>query len=903
MVFSKGLLRRILIISGLALALSAAILAVLPSVLKPALNRWLPSVLSDNEQTIAVISQFSWTRLGIEELLLPLPDGTLIHLQDLQVHFRPTELLNGRLRTVDAQSISITLPAPSAAKVAGAAAANAGNKARSQFNQTVEIPAFSQWLSIPADWVGVREFTLQHPAFSARLNIGLTPELWRVHGNIQLDDQPLPWNTEFQLQQNGDWLLLLAENEVLLTQTSGHVAQDEQFTQINIDQRLDLQALSSRLPQLADLPLPLQQLLMKAEITLPNQGVLPADAVVGIATTLGTYEKELPGNAHWQQGSWLFSVTKPAADADWSIRLDSQPQQVTVNDVVPDEAVQVSSAQTISGYCNRGFDLCELEGELTNHITAWQQPQATFNISPAINWQRDSALSAVLPIEISAEAKLAQAMGAPLQNARVEGELIAILSPEGDWQLSNIPGINVNLMLTDSGDWKIPPLNLTLLPQLYVHGNINATQGSEQPSMEPLIVQLSATTLTQPGSGKAPGSTVYIKDTEIQCLPELHSQGSTIRCSLDGGLNSASIDGWPVPDLNINGPFTLAFNDYSGEQTLNSKLHLQAAAGQADIRLNLEHDIKRNTGNAQWHLNDMPMDWNAMNLPGMTALTKVEWLGGSLSGQGWIDWSQQGDNLSIKPDITLRADNLSAVYDSTMALENWNALIALRRPFSGDYILDAQVSGESLNPGIELKDILARSQTRIPADFSYAVAEIHEMHTDVLGGRIHTPLIRFDSRKDINAFGIELEHIQLAQIAALEANAQVKASGTLDGLLPLVLTKEGVQVPGGSLFARDPGGIVQYSNATSEALGQSDQTVGMAMQLLENFQYDQLQTNIQYQPDGQLNLGLQFKGKNPDFFDGQKTHLNVNLDYNLLDLLESLRVTQDVISRLEQKYQ
>ena len=67
------------------------------------------------------------------------------------------------------------------------------------------------------------------------------------------------------------------------------------------------------------------------------------------------------------------------------------------------------------------------------------------------------------------------------------------------------------------------------------------------------------------------------------------------------------------------------------------------------------------------------------------------------------------------------------------------------------------------------------------------------------------------------------------------------------------------------------------------------------MKLLQNFQYDELQSVVRYQPDGQLNLSLQFEGKNSDFFDGQKTHLNVNLDYNLLDLLESLRIANDVI--------
>ena len=77
----------------------------------------------------------------------------------------------------------------------------------------------------------------------------------------------------------------------------------------------------------------------------------------------------------------------------------------------------------------------------------------------------------------------------------------------------------------------------------------------------------------------------------------------------------------------------------------------------------------------------------------------------------------------------------------------------------------------------------------------------------------------------------------------------------------------------------------------------------MAMTLLQDFQYNELESAIRYQPDGSLNLGLAFAGHNPDFFDGQSTRLNVNLEYNLLDLLHSLRVTDNLVQELEQKYQ
>ena len=188
-------------------------------------------------------------------------------------------------------------------------------------------------------------------------------------------------------------------------------------------------------------------------------------------------------------------------------------------------------------------------------------------------------------------------------------------------------------------------------------------------------------------------------------------------------------------------------------------------------------------------------------------------------------------------------------------------------------------------------------------DLSKALLVIEEIHSYVLGGRIELPLIRFDSSQDVNAFGIKVEGLQVSQLAALEADSGITATGTLDGLLPIILLPEGPQVPAGTLYARSPGGLINYQNDVAAALKDSDPTVGLAMQVLEDFHYDKLQTDITYQPNGELKLGLQFQGKNPTFFDGQATHLNLNLDYNLLDLLESLRISNDIVQKLENKYQ
>ena len=903
MLTGKGLLRRTLIIISLSLALTSALLLALPTLLKPLLNQWLPQWLGSTEQPAVVhIRELSWRALELDRLQLTLADGTLIQLQELSLSYRLTELVRGHLRDLHIRSVVLNMPAPSAEKVAIAAASSAEQAARSQFNQPVQIPAFSQWLSLPVNDVQVDSFHFQHPAFSAELTAHLTPAQWRINGSSQLDNQPLPWQIEFQLQHSGDWLLLLSEQNTLLMQLYGHVQQDNDVTRIHLDQRADIAALSERLPQLAGLPLPFSQLHIQSELQLPNQGVLPRDAIVGSLIRATTWPQALPGDLHWQSGEWLLTLTKEKADSHWQFRLDGQPQQLQLGASLTGQPLTLRSDQQLSGWCDATLSQCEGSGTITNNLLgAAAQPLAAAIFAPSFHWQQGAAATLRLPSDVSSQAALADVFALPLIQADVRGELLASLSPQGDWQLSSAAGFHSQLILPATGGWTVPPLQLQLLPQLQLHGNLNAVRASERLRMNDLTAELQPLQITNAAGGQH--SELKLETGRIRCRPEIFSSGLNSDCQLQLSLAKSGIRGWPLPDVQLSGPFSLNIDDSRQQQRLSARLQLTAAAQQARVRLNLQHDLLSGNGSLQWHLDDLALNWNNMKLGEMTALTRLELLGGTLSGQGWSDWQLTPDGLQITPDLMLRADNISAVYDNSIGLDGWNALTALRRPFNGDYLLDAQFSGNSLNPGIELKDLLARSQTRIPADFSWALIEIQEMHTDILGGRIHTPLIRYDTRKAINAFGIELEHIQLAQLAALEPGADVQANGTLDGVIPIVISPEGVQVPGGNLFARDPGGVIRYHNSTSESLARSDQSVGMAMQLLQNFHYDQLQSGIQYQPDGSLNLGLQFQGNNPDFFGGQKTHLNVNLDYNLLDLLESLRVTQDIISKLEEKYQ
>ena len=408
---------------------------------------------------------------------------------------------------------------------------------------------------------------------------------------------------------------------------------------------------------------------------------------------------------------------------------------------------------------------------------------------------------------------------------------------------------------------------------------------------------------------------------KLQYSPQLRSQQALSQLPLECTWQLQNQQGnwqqWPIPAVNFNGNMTLSSLDFN-QAKFNTRMRLTGLADNLDLTLLAQHDFNQQPqqshyqqGSAQLYLNNLKLDWNQLGLANMETLTQMQLLAGSLSAQGWFQWQQYQadifDENSLawrwQPDVMLRIDDFAGIYQELTTWEDIDIQLALRRPYYQDFRIDSQISALSIHPGIEINNVLARSTTTIKADLSQALIVIEEVHSDVLGGRINVPLIRFDTSQDTNAFGIEVEGIDVAQLAALEAGAGIDASGRLDGVLPIILSPAGATVPAGSLYARPPGGIVQYQGQTAESLKSSDPSVNLAMQVLDDFRYHTLQTDVTYQPTGELNLGLKFQGHNPTFFDGQATHFNLNLDYNLLDLLASLRISNDIVQKLENKYQ
>ena len=893
-------------LQGVLIALLTLILALglLYWSIVPLLNNWLPPVL---DRFVApgshiVIRSLTRQHFEVDELDLQPAEGVLIQIRNARLTYHGASLLLGEADSLSAESLKVVITSDDAKGSGTNAASSSSNKP-----SAVELPLVSDLMTLPVASITVDHVEIDTPDISARLNAVLTPDHWLLTGDAKLPQlqEKVAVNAQLQRSPNkelagrSDFLLMLSQQERLLAQLWAGIHQTDESTSAQIRIEGDLDAMQAALPVLADIPLQGHKLLTEGTLSAANTAYWPQDLRANLNTSLSTRKSRISDILTVEKSALKLSVNQTEAGKGWAIKAQLEPLQANVLMAAtadfPESTWTVSAKQqSLSAQCDAAIEVCDVSADLKAAIDGLTH--SSLSLTPSGHWEAYGNSSLTLPLSMSYQQDALQ--GLPAWAMDGKGEFKATLNADGHWQLTSAQGLVFDATVDEYQGWKVTPVKATVLAGLKASGGLDDVRMITTDPLHLTINNITATSAADEATLRLAPSRVSCNPGEIDTLDAANA--ILANCDVSLRLNDSDWGLWPIPDVSLNGPVAITMDEI--RERVTASLNLNAANGEIRFRTRAEHDLKTSKGSLQWHLTDARLDWFALGLSKMANLTSVQLLNGHMSGQGWVDWEDNNGEMNITPDLMLRADGLGLIYDNTITLEEWNAMLALRRPQNGDYLLDAQVSGSKLDSGIPLTNILARTQTRIPSDFSYFEVAVHEIHTDLLGGRIYAPLIQYDSRKEINSFGVRLDHLQLSQIAAIEESAGIKATGLLDGMLPIVITKEGPMVPGGNLFARDPGGVVKYQDESADALAQADQSVGLAMQLLQNFHYKKLQSGVRYQPDGQLNLSLQFQGKNPDFFDGQATNLNVNLEYNLLDLLESLRIANDVIEKVESKY-
>ena len=251
--------------------------------------------------------------------------------------------------------------------------------------------------------------------------------------------------------------------------------------------------------------------------------------------------------------------------------------------------------------------------------------------------------------------------------------------------------------------------------------------------------------------------------------------------------------------------FTLAGDFVRATGTLR-----HPATGTAVTNVSIEHQLSTGAGHA---LLDVPGLTFGPNLQPdeLTRLTEgvIALVNGTVSGKGQIDWSAGGKVTSTGDFSTANLD-LAAPFGPVTGMKgtvHFSDLLGLTTP-QGQVI-----TVQSINPGILVENGVIRYQL-LPNQ----LVKIERGEWPFMGGRLIL-------QETVLNFGHPSAKRLTFQVVGLDAHTFVQslgfkeldATGTFDGVLPMIFDEAGGRIVGGRLDSRPGGGSLAYNGVVNKA--------------------------------------------------------------------------------------
>ncbi|MEX6502058.1 intermembrane phospholipid transport protein YdbH family protein [Pseudomonas zhanjiangensis] len=274
---------------------------------------------------------------------------------------------------------------------------------------------------------------------------------------------------------------------------------------------------------------------------------------------------------------------------------------------------------------------------------------------------------------------------------------------------------------------------------------------------------------------------------------------------------------------------------------------------------------------------------------------------GRLNASARLDLAAIGQPPAIQLDLT--GKGISGIYDRT-EFSGLNTQLRLSLDQRRLSVELAQLDLEQANPGIPFGPLQLNGRyqaSTIRPRLGRLL--VRQAEAAVLGGKVRLGAKQWDLAEPILLFPLELQGLQLTRLFNIYPAEGLAGSGTLDGRLPLRLSANGIAIDHGQVYARPPGGRLRFDSERIRALGQSNPTMRLVAQSLQDFRFATLSSQVDYHPEGKLNLALRLEGQNPTIEQGRPIHLNVNLEEDIPSLLASLQLTDKVNETIKLRVQ
>ena len=355
-------------------------------------------------------------------------------------------------------------------------------------------------------------------------------------------------------------------------------------------------------------------------------------------------------------------------------------------------------------------------------------------------------------------------------------------------------------------------------------------------------------------SGTGTGGTFAGGDAIIGRVPLLLSDASgswRIRegdVDVEGGMlvshRADPPNFYPLRSENVH--FTLADGMIRATGTLN-----HPASGTKVSDVTIDHNLSSGAGTA---LLDVPGITFGANLQPeeLTRLSEgvIALVNGGLSGQGRIAWNGSGE-VSSTGQFTVHDMDLAASFGPVTGMTgtiNFTDLLGLQTAPGQIMTL------ESVNPGILVENGVIRYQL-LPDQ----LVKVERGEWPFMGGRLilQETILNF-GRPSPKRLTFEVVGLDAKTFVDSMGFKEISATGTFDGVLPMIFDDEGGRIVGGRLDSRDGGGTMAYNGVVNRAnLGMIG---GFAFDALRDLRYKSMIIRLDGYLDGEFATRMTIEG-------------------------------------------
>jgi len=310
--------------------------------------------------------------------------------------------------------------------------------------------------------------------------------------------------------------------------------------------------------------------------------------------------------------------------------------------------------------------------------------------------------------------------------------------------------------------------------------------------------------------------------------------------TVDGGLTLSDLADpskfYPLRSDDVH--FTLADSRINATGTLS---HPDSGTRVTDVTI--AHNLATGDGNAVLDVPGITFG-PGLQPEELTRLTEgvIALVQGRLGGQGRIAWNDKGE-VSSTGEFTTHDMDLAAAFGPVTGMSgtiHFTDLLGMQTASGQALTL------EGVNPGILVENGVLTYQL-LPDQ----LVKIERGEWPFMGGRLvlHETILNF-AKESPKRLTFEVVGLDAETFVGSMGFKEISATGTFDGVLPMIFDDEGGRIVGGRLDSREGGGTVAYNGVVNRAnLGMMG---GFAFDALRDLKYKSMIIRLDGYLDGEF---------------------------------------------------